>query len=134
MNLFSHDIAPALAAHAGVRAAYDKRLAEAQAALGHWRAASDAHFAAVRRSVETSDDLTVARDIANHLLKNTTDIVLLGIGGSSLGAQALAQIAFWRTAAYTPRDGAPRLHVCDNLDGATFARVLKGLDLRTTRF
>src|SRR5262245_47483699 len=134
MNPFSQDIAPALAAHPGVRAAYDKRLREAQTGLEHWRAGADAHFAAVCRSVTTTDDFSVIRDVASHLLKNTTDIVLLGIGGSSLGAQAFAQIAFWRTAAYVPREGAPRLHICDNLDGATFARVLKGLDLRTTRF
>lgn len=134
MNLFSHDNALALASHEGVRAAYDKRLKEARQGLDHWRESTDAHFAAVRRSVEIDQDLAPARDVANHLLKNTTDIVLLGIGGSSLGAQALAQVAFWRTAAYVPREGLPRLHVCDNLDGATFAKVLKGLDLRTTRF
>lgn len=133
MTPYSHDISTALA-HAGVMAAYSKRLPKARAALDHWRKSDDPNFAALVRSLEEERDVAAARDVAAHLAKNASDVVVLGIGGSSLGAQALAQIAYWGTPAYAPRDGAPRLHIIDNIDGATFAHVLKRLDLRTTRF
>jgi glucose-6-phosphate isomerase len=133
MDPFMHDVTRALAAHDGLKSAYDRRLADAKAGLKYWHDASSPDFAAVRRSVET-DDLGHADEIVAHLTKNTTDILLLGIGGSSLGAQTLAQLAYWGTPAYKPAEGKPRLHILDNIDGATFATLLKQLDLRTTRF
>jgi glucose-6-phosphate isomerase len=133
MTDFSHDIAPALAAHGTLKSAFDKRLVEARAALSYWRQSGDPNFAAIRRSF-AAETIEPARAIAAHLTKNATDVVLLGIGGSSLGAQTLAQVAFWGTPGYAPREGRPRLHILDNLDGATFAALLKRLDLRTTRF
>ena len=133
MTLFSHDIAAALAAHPALKAAFDARLSEARAALAHWRQSKDENFLAIRRSVAAAD-FEAARGVAAHLAKNASDVVLLGIGGSSLGAQALAQLVHWGTPAYAPAEGRPRLHILDNLDGATFAVLLKRLDLRTTRF
>lgn len=133
MTLFSHDTSAALASQPALKSAFDKRQAEARDALTHWRQADDANFAAIRRSL-TVGNLDAARKVAAHLSNNTTDVVLLGIGGSSLGAQALTQLAFWGTPGYAPREGHPRLHIVDNLDGATFAALLKRLDLRTTRF
>jgi glucose-6-phosphate isomerase len=134
MTLYSHDIAPALAAHAGLKAAYEQRLAPAREALVFWLQSPSPDFAAVRRSIEAEHDLAPAREVAAHLTKNTTDVVLLGIGGSSLGAQTLAGLAAWGTPAYAPAEGRPRLHILDNLDGSTFAGLLRKLDLRTTRF
>lgn len=133
MDPFTHDVSRALAAHDGLKSAFDRRVADAKAGLKHWHDASSPDFAAVRRSVE-AEDLGHADEIVAHLTKNTTDILLLGIGGSSLGAQTLAQLAFWGTPAYKPAEGKPRLHILDNIDGATFATLLKQLDLRTTRF
>lgn len=133
MTLFSHDISAALASLPALKSAFDKRLAAAHDALAYWRQSGDANFAAVRRSLAV-DNLEAVRTVATHLSKSASDVVLLGIGGSSLGAQALAQLAFWGTPAYAPRAGHPRLHIADNLDGAVFAELLKRLDLRTTRF
>jgi len=132
MTLYTHDIARALDAHEGVRAAYAKRQPEAREAMAYWRNATAPDFVALRRSLDAS--LDSARDVVAHLSKNTSDIVVLGIGGSSLGAQTLAQLGDWGTPAYAPREGAPRLHIVDNLDGASFAMLLKHLDLKTTRF
>jgi glucose-6-phosphate isomerase len=134
MTHFSHDIAPALAAHPALKAAFDRRLPEARAGLSHWRASADKHFAAIRRSVEAVDDFGPAKSVVEHLTKNTTDLVVLGIGGSSLGAQTLAQLAFWGTPAYAPRPGHPRLHIIDGIDSAVFRKLLQNVDLRTTRF
>ncbi|HVZ49001.1 MAG TPA: hypothetical protein VG916_09470, partial [Gemmatimonadaceae bacterium] len=56
-----------------------------------------------------------------------TDVVVLGIGGSALGAIAL------RSALGAP-DAAPRLHVLDNVDPHEFAPLLARLPLATTRW
>ena len=129
----SHNIAPALAAHAGLKAAFERRAGEARDGLAHWRTSPNRNFAAIRRSVE-GDDLGAAKEVVEHLMKNATDVIVLGIGGSSLGAQTLAQLAFWGTPAYAPRPGAPRLHIIDGIDSAVFRTLLQMLDLRTTRF
>lgn len=80
------------------------------------------------------DDLDAARPVVEHLLNNTTDLVILGTGGSSLGAQAVAQLKGWRIPVVMDKVGSVRFHFFDNLDGATFAQALETLDLRTTRF
>ena len=134
MTPFSHDVTPALAAHAALKTAYERRLLQAREGLDHWRTTSNTQFAALRRSVEATDDLVAAMPVVEHLTKNTTDLVLLGIGGSSLGAQTLAQLAFWGTPAYAPRVGGARLYIVDGLDGGVFRSRLQMSDLRTTRF
>lgn len=133
MNQFSHDISAALAQDP-LRKAFEKRLPASEAALEYWRKGAHARFAAVRRSVEDLSDLDRIGEVAEHLMKNTTDLVVFGIGGSSLGAQTLAQLAFWGTEAYKPRTGHPRLHIVDGIDSAVFRTMLTLKDLRTTRF
>ena len=114
-------------------------------ALDAKRAALKPHLEALRESAKSGgqplneiarrrDDLAAAEPVARHLLNNTTDLVMLGTGGSSLGAQAVAQLKGWRTPVIGDRVGGVRFHFFDNLDGATFAHALKTLDLRTTRF
>ncbi|WP_439815853.1 glucose-6-phosphate isomerase [Zavarzinia sp. CC-PAN008] len=85
------------------------------------------HFTLPRQSA----DLVAARPIVEKLLNNTTDVVLLGTGGSALGAATLAALV--QGPLHQPQ-GRPRLHVADNLDGASFTALLGALDLRTTRF
>ncbi len=130
---FTHDFAPALK-NDPFRVAFEKRKPAAEAALAHWRQSSDKNILALRRSLTRTDDFDAAHHIVHHLSKDSSDVIILGIGGSSLGAQALVQLAYWGTPAYAPPAGRPRLHFLDNLDGTTFARLLKQLDLRTTRF
>lgn len=81
-----------------------------------------------------ADDLPAIREAAARFLGNgpVTDIVFLGTGGSSLGAQALAQIGFNQVAGLGRMD-APRLHFFDNLDPFTFDVTLARLPLATTR-
>ncbi|MGD1933472.1 MAG: glucose-6-phosphate isomerase [Candidatus Phaeomarinobacter sp.] len=81
---------------------------------------------------ERRDDMADMERLAVHLSKDATDIVVLGIGGSSLGAKALAQLAFDATPAQSHAE--PRVHFFENLDPHTFERALTALDLRTTRF
>ncbi len=135
---YSHDIRHAFAAQSGSHAL-------THAAFEAQRTALKPHLAALRESARAGgqplyeiarrrDDLAAAGPVVAHLLKNTTDLCLLGVGGSGLGAQALAQLKGWRTpGAMAPINGT-RFHVFDNLDGASFAAAMASLDLRTTRF
>lgn len=114
-------------------------------AFAAMRAALEPHLTALRESARAGgqplyeiarrrDDLDAAREVVRHLLNNTSDLCILGTGGSSLGAQAVAQLKGWRTPGVGDRIGDVRLHFFDNLDGATWSGALARLDLKTTRF
>ena len=64
-------------------------------------------------------------DFAKGAVGQFYDVVVLGIGGSSLGAIALRS-------ALGAVEGAPRLHVVDNIDPATFAALLARVSLDRT--
>lgn len=83
---------------------------------------------------DTVADLPALEPLVRHLTADARDIVLLGTGGSSLGAQAIAQATGRLTPGHLPTPDRPRLHVFDNLDGASLAAAFAALDLRTTRF
>lgn len=129
---FHQDLIPAMG-HEPLRRAYANLRQPAIDAMNGWMASADLRFLAFRRSLERSDDMEAAQKIAAHVAKDASDVVVLGIGGSSLGAQAIAQLADWGTPA-APVTSRPRLHLIDNLDGTTFRRFLESVDLRTTRF
>ena len=80
------------------------------------------------------DDLPAIAATAQRLVKNATDIVLLGTGGSSLGGQTLAQLAGYAVPGIGALRAGPRLHFMDNLDPGTYAELLTLLPLATTRF
>ncbi len=81
-----------------------------------------------------SDDLELLKAFAATLTKEMTDLVVLGIGGSSLGAQTLAQLTGWGLPGYQPAQNRPTVHLPENLDPLTFDRLLNACDLQTTRF
>ncbi len=70
------------------------------------------------------DDLPAIEDAAARLRAGCDTVVLLGTGGSSLGARALQALA---SAA-----DRPRLQVLENVDPATVGELLAGLDLART--
>ena len=115
------------------RSAYEAALGEADAALGWLREAYAKKSLALLHVPARKDDLGPLRDVAERLLDNTTDLFVLGTGGSSLGAQALAQLTGWGTQAHHQHK-PPRVYFLDNLDAGTMATVLSAGDLRTTRF
>jgi glucose-6-phosphate isomerase len=72
-----------------------------------------------------TDDLAGLAATANAIRARADDVVVLGIGGSSLGAQALLALA----------PGArPRLHMIENIDPVTWQRTMAGLDPARTQF
>ena len=80
---------------------------------------------------EKTDDMAAMQDMADVLGDGAARILILGTGGSSLGAQVLAQVH----GALTPAGqmGGPDLIFVDNLDAETYARLLAG-DLSASRF
>jgi glucose-6-phosphate isomerase len=73
------------------------------------------------------------RDFVASVPRGFTDVVQLGIGGSSLGAQALCSGLLapgYAARAGTP--GQPRIHFPDNVDPESFAALLEQLDPRRT--
>ncbi|MBX3445974.1 MAG: glucose-6-phosphate isomerase [Parvibaculaceae bacterium] len=107
-------------------------LAEAEKALVWLREVHESGALPLLRVPARTEDFARIEEVAEHLLNNTTDIVIFGIGGSALGAQALAQLTGWGTPAH--RQKGVNIHIPDNLDAATMEAVLGTLDLRTTRF
>jgi glucose-6-phosphate isomerase len=77
---------------------------------------------------ERRDDIAEILGYARLLRENTSDVVFLGIGGSSLGGQTLTQLVG------AAAGSLPRLHFFDNLDPDRFAAFLAQGTLKATRF
>jgi glucose-6-phosphate isomerase len=86
------------------------------------------------RLPERQDDLANIRDAAAGLREGASDVVMLGTGGSSLGGQTLAQLAWWNVPGVGAFRAPPRLHFIDNLDPLSFEAMLARLPIATTRF
>jgi len=79
-------------------------------------------------------DLAGIGEAARRLAPGASDIVFLGTGGSSLGGQALAQLAGHAVPGLGLLRDGPRLHFMDNLDPGTYGAMLERLRLAQTRF
>lgn len=86
------------------------------------------------RLPEERKDIAGIEAAATKLRDNATDVVFLGTGGSSLGAQALLQLADYNVPGLSLFRKGPRLHFLDNLDPQTYAELLGRLPLATTKF
>ena len=81
-------------------------------------------------------DIVAAEQALARLSSGAKLIVFLGMGGSSLGGQALAQLGGWNVpgTADAAQRTRPRTRFYDNLDAGTLALAFKNVDLATTRF
>ncbi|MBI5231678.1 MAG: glucose-6-phosphate isomerase [Coriobacteriales bacterium] len=69
-----------------------------------------------------------ARELARELVADDiADVVLLGMGGSSLAALTLASV-------FDPIVSGPRIHVVDTTSPTTVSRLMRDLDPATTAF
>lgn len=111
-----------------------------------------ARFAAAHASVEelkstgvlgfmelpwASDTVERVVELADGFGQWFEDVVVLGIGGSGLGATALKEALLgplWNERSSEARDHFPRLHVVDNPDPSTFHALLEHLDPTRTMF
>ncbi len=73
------------------------------------------------------DDLAACRDLAAGFRDQCRDVLLLGTGGSSLGARSLYALA---DRGFGPPGGAPRLHFVENVDPDSLDALLAHVDLR----
>lgn len=83
------------------------------------------------------DLVATVRAQATADLDRWDDVVLVGIGGSSLGGRAVADALLgggWNARPASERGGFPRLHVLENADPDSTRDLLQRLDLRRTRF
>lgn len=98
------------------------------AKMEEWRASDYAGF---RRALESGSDcapdLKKIRALADSRRSGIRDFVVLGIGGSSLGAEAIVR------ALHSPLK-EPRFHIADNSDPAAFRWLLDGLKPAETLF
>jgi glucose-6-phosphate isomerase len=98
------------------------RFGDVHATVGRERAAGRYGFTELE--AQASEHARV-REFATSARARFDDVVVLGIGGSALGAIAL-RTAFGQTV------GAPRLHVIDNVDPSTFSDLLLRIVLART--
>jgi glucose-6-phosphate isomerase len=84
-----------------------------------------------------TEAVAAVKDVADGFGQWFEDVVVLGIGGSGLGAIAVRDALlgpFWNERDDEARDHFPRLHVVDNPDPSTFGRLLDRLDPARTLF
>jgi glucose-6-phosphate isomerase len=109
------------------KSAFDRALDSAEDALA-WLRKSHADGALELLGVPGwTDDIAKAREAASRLAENTSEVAILGIGGSSLGGQALQALSM-------PRKDGPRVRFFDNPDPFSWTAALAGFDLKSTRF
>ena len=75
------------------------------------------------------DDLDAGRALAQELRGWARHVLVLGIGGSSLGGATICRLAEKGTA-FSP--DAPKLHFLDNIDPATFTSIFRRIALEKT--
>ena len=94
-----------------------------------WSGADEDHWLGWLRIVEQElGDCDRLEDFANTVKAGAfTDVVLLGMGGSSLGPEVLADV-------FGPQPGWPRLHILDSTDPAQIATLAEKLDMAKTLF
>lgn len=136
---YTQDVSKCLAESIGQRgvsqAERSSALEKAEAALRQVRKWHEGGTLPLLSLPERRDDLPACKEAAEIVLRGAADVVIFGTGGSSLGAQTLAQLAGYRVPGVaTGPNSHLRCHFFDNLDGSTLALAIEGLDLTTTRF
>lgn len=116
------------------KTALDAALAAVETGLARLREEAETGILPLLSVPGQSDDLAPTQAAADRLGDGASDVVFLGTGGSSLGGQALAQLAGYMVPGLGRLSAGPRVHFFDNLDPFTFGRALDLLPLETTRF
>ncbi len=118
----------ATALSSDVRADFDKAVEALVPIVVGWQEAPLPHFNLPAKT----DDLPAMRALAEKMATAFTRIVVLGTGGSSLGAQVLAQIHGWGTP--SGQRSGPQLIFADNLDATSLGELLAPDAISTTGF
>jgi glucose-6-phosphate isomerase len=119
---------------ASLSSTLDDRFRSARAVFEARRATGDLGFLALPYATEMVEQV---QELADGFAQWFEDVVILGIGGSGLGATAVKEALlgpFWNAKDDEARDHFPRLHVVDNPDPYTFRSLLERLDPARTMF
>jgi glucose-6-phosphate isomerase len=123
-----------IGAHGVSAAAFADALAQSAGALTSLKARYAENTLPLLHLPQKRDDISAVTAAAGRLSAGASDVVVFGTGGSSLGGQTLAQLAFYALPGIGSLRTGVRLHFIDNLDPETFSALLAGLPLATTRF
>lgn len=129
---FKHDISRAFSGGIA-QSAFEKHLQRLEPALAGLRQAYEKKTLVHLRLPERTDDLASIQSLAARL-RDASDVVFLGTGGSSLGGQALAQLGGYNVPGVGDLRRMPKLHFLDNLDPLSLEEFLAELPLDTARF
>ena len=110
----------------GSKSAYQKTLTSLAPALKKLKAAYEERTLRLIRVPSRRDDLAEITATAKRFRAGFADVIVLGTGGSSLGAQTLV------VAALGMGHKGPRLHFLDNVDPIRFDQVLKSVNFKRT--
>ena len=84
-----------------------------------------------------ADGLDHTQELADRLEGRFENLVMIGIGGSALGARTLRDALLgplWNERSNEQREGRPRMYILDNVDPGGVLDVVEHLDLRRTLF
>lgn len=130
---YQHDVdacfADRIGEHGLVRASVAPLLAASADGLAWLRDVHGDGSVPMLRLPERTDDLAALEAIAARFRNDFDDVVVLGTGGSSLGAQALCALA---GRGFGPDSATPRLHFIDTIDPHTIDAALDRLVLART--
>src|SRR5690348_13530784 len=110
----------------GAKSGYKAALAALNPPLKRLQGAYEEHTLPLLRAPARRDDLAEIAAVARRFRRDFDDVVVLGIGGSSLGAQTLV------TAALSMGRKGPRLHLVDNVDPVRFEQAFAAVKPRRT--
>jgi len=108
------------------KAGYDKALADTAASLTWLREQHRTGALELLGIPTATADLKTAAKLAPGIARGMKSVVVLGIGGSSLGGQALTQLM--------KPDAVPKVEFHDNPDPFSWGQALKRLDPKKTHF
>ena len=126
MPQIDFDISAAIAAD--TIAPFEAAMKALETPLALWRERPLPHFTLPDKTA----DLAGVHEIADAIVGGFARVIILGTGGSSLGAQVLAQIHGWGTP--SALRGQPQLVFADNLDATSLGQLLAPEDLQATGF
>lgn len=110
------------------------RFGRARAVVDRWRDAGRLGFLDLP---EDRDMIRTVQEVADSFGQWFETIVVIGIGGSSLGARALTDALLglhWNLTSDEDRDHFPRLFFLENADPETFSGLMGCIDPRRTLF
>lgn len=108
------------------RAAFERAMGKAAVGVARIRAAYNDRSLPLLRLPEDTADLLSLTDIAGLVSRQSSHVVVLGIGGSSLGGQTLTTLA--------KRGRKPSVEFADNLDPVALGELLTEIDFLDTSF